>query len=161
MPTVVFLAWRIVINHAVLGNILARLSASCLLLSRSFMFRFWFTTVMFHHASLQVYYCHRSVSYLLHVTFVPYQKNPFDITVCLLSSCTVLFSSNLLLFNCFVWYSHIESARFVIVYHSCVPVHKTKRSMSRLTKPITPTDFFITEIRLSYFHNFSIFFLGQ
>jgi len=35
MPTVVFLAWRIVINHAVLSKILAWWSASCLLLSRS------------------------------------------------------------------------------------------------------------------------------
>jgi len=39
------------------------------------MFRFWFTTVMFHHASLQEYYCHRSASGLLHVTFVSYQKS--------------------------------------------------------------------------------------
>ena len=73
MPTVAFLAWRIVINHAVLDKFLARWSASCLLLSRSFMFRFWFTTVMFHHASLQVYYCRRSASCLLHVTFVSLQ----------------------------------------------------------------------------------------
>jgi len=33
--------------------------------------------------------------------------------------------------------------------------------MSRLTNPITPTDFFITEIRLSYFHNFFIIFCGS
>jgi len=76
MSTVMFLAWRFVINHAVLGNFLAWWSVSCLLLSRSFMFLFWFTTVMFHHASLQVYYCHRSASCLLHVTFVSYQKIP-------------------------------------------------------------------------------------
>jgi len=102
MPTVVFLAWRIVINHAVLGNILAWWTASCLLLSRSFMFRFWFTTVMFHHASLQVYYCHRSASCLLHVTFVSYQKNLFDITVCFLLSfiCSFFFQFTTVLFFC-------------------------------------------------------------
>jgi len=160
MPTVVFFAWRIVINHAVLGNILAWWSASCLLLSRSFMFC-WFTTVMFHHALLQVYYCHRPASCLLHVTFVSYQKNPFDVTVCLLSSCICSFFFHFTTILFFVWYSHIESARFVIVYHSCVLIHKRKRSMSRLTNPITPTDFFITEIRLSCFHNFFIIFLGQ
>jgi len=71
------------------------------------------------------------------------------------------FPSSLLLCYLFVWYSHIESARFVIVYHSCVPVHKTKRSMSRLPNPITPTDFLIAEIHLSYFHNFFIIFFGS
>ena len=50
------------------------------------------------------------------------------------------FSFSLLLFCFFVWSSHIESARFVIVYHSCVPVHTTKRSMSRLTNPLHTTD---------------------
>jgi len=107
------------------------------------------------------------------VTFVSNQKNPFDITVCLLSAC---FASGLLL-SClyvflfffqfttllfFVWYSHIESARFVIVYHLCVPIptwHKKKRSMSQLTNPITPTDFFITGIRLLFFHNVFIIVL--
>jgi len=161
MPTIVFLAWRIVINHAVLGNILAWWSASCLLLSRSFMFRFWFTTVMFHHASLKVYYCHRSASCLLHVTFVSYQKIPVILLFVFYHHVSVLFSSSLPRFYFFVWYSHIESARFVIVYHSCVPMHKTKRSMSRLTNFITLTDFFITEIRLSYFHNFFKKKLGQ
>jgi len=58
----------------------------------------------------------------------------------------------------FCWYSHIESASFVIVYHSCVPIptwHKKKYSMSRLTNPITAT-FFITGIRLLFFYNFFI-----
>ena len=86
-------------------------------------------------------------SYLLHSSDRP---RPLHVSV--------LFSFSLLLFRFFVWYSHIESARFVIVYHSCVPVHTTKRSMSRLTNPITPTDFFITEVHLSYFHNFFIIF---
>jgi len=113
MPIVVFLAWRIVINHAVLGKFLAWWSASCLLLSRSFMFRFWFTTVMFHHASIQVYYCHRSASCLLHVTFVSYQKNPLDITVCLLSSCncSFFFQFTIVVFFCLIqsyWVSKIR-----------------------------------------------------
>jgi len=73
---------------------------------------------------------------------------------------SVSFPFSLLLFCFFVWYSHIESARFVIVYHSCVPVHTTKRSMSRLTQPITPTDFFITENCLLYFYNFFMIVLG-
>jgi hypothetical protein len=60
-------------------------------------------------------------SYLLHSSDRP---QPLHVSV--------LFSFSLLLFCFFVWYSHIESARFVIVYHSCVPVHTTKRSMSRL-----------------------------
>ena len=107
------------------------------------MVHFLFTTVTVFHVPLLVYYCHRSTSCLLHVTFVSYQKNPFDITVCLYHHVSVLFPSSL---------------RFVIVYHSCVPTHKTKRSMSQLTNPITPTDFVIIEIRLSYFHNFFIFF---
>jgi len=154
-----FLDWRIVINHAVLGNILAWWSASCLLLSQSIMFCFCFTTVMFHHASLQVYYCHRSVSCLLHVTFVSYQKNLFDITVCLLSSCICSFFFLFTLF--FVLFDTVILSQQIIVYHSCVPIHKTKRCMSRLTNPITPTDFLITEIRLSYLHNFSMIFLGQ
>ena len=44
MPTVMFLAWRIVINHAVLGKNLA----------------FLFTTVTVFHVLLLVYYCHVS-----------------------------------------------------------------------------------------------------
>jgi len=88
-------------------------------------------------------------SYLLHSSDRP---QPLHVSV--------LFPSSLLLFCFFVWYSHIESARFVIVYHSCVPVHTTKRSMSRLTNPITPTDFFITENCLLYFYNFFMIVLG-
>ena len=152
MQTVVFLAWRIVINHAVLGNILAWWSASCLLLPR-------------FHVPLLVYYCHVSSCFasgllLSQVRFMfttchvlSHQKNPFDITVCLLSSCICSFFFQFTTVLFFVWYSHIESARFVIVYHLCVPIHKTKRSMSLLTNPVTPTDLFIT----AYFH----FFLGQ
>ena len=82
---------------------------------------------------------------------------------CLLLSCLYVFcfSSSLLLFYFFVWYSHIESARFVIVYHSCVPIptwHTKKRPMSRLTNPITPSDFFTTGIRLLIFYNFVTFY---
>jgi len=93
--------------------------------------------------------------------FLPLKKMPSILLSVFHHHVSILFSCTLLLFYFFVWYSHIESARFVIVYHSCVPIHKTKRSMSRLTNPITPTDFFITEIRLSYFHNFFIFFFGS
>ena len=155
MPTVVFLSWRIVINHAVLGNILAWWSASCLLLPR-------------FHVPLLVYYCHVSSCFASGLLL---SQVRFMFTTChvrilskkslwlyCLSFIIMICSSSLLLFYFLVWYSHIESARFVIVYHSCVPIHKTKRSMSQLTNPITPTDFFITEIRLSYFHNFFIFF---
>jgi len=159
MPTIVFLDCSIVINHAVLGKILSWWSASCLLLSR-------------FHVPLLVYYCHVSSFFASGLLL---SQDRFMFTTChvrILSKkslwCYCLFfinmicSSSLLLFSFLVWYSHIESARFVIVYQSCVPIHKTKRSMSRLTNPITPTDFCITEIRLSYFHNFSIKnFLGQ
>ena len=71
---------------------------------------------------------------------------------------SVLFSSSLLLLYFFVWYSHIESARFVIVYHSCVPSHKTKRSMSRLTNPITPKDLFLLRSAYDVFTTFAWFF---
>jgi len=80
------------------------------------------------------------------VTFVSYQKNPFDIIVCLLSSCSAsglllsclyvfCFSSSLLIFY-FLFDTVIESARFVMIYHSSVPIptwHNTKLSISRLT----------------------------
>jgi len=161
MPTVVFLSWRIVINHAVLGTFWhdgpllvyychgLACSSSGLLLSCFIMLRFRFTTVtgLFH-----VYYM--SISY-------PINKIPLILLSVFYQHVSFLFSSSFLLFYFFVWYSHIESARFVIVYISCVPIHKTKRSMSRLTNPITPTDFFITEIRLSYFHNFFMNFFGS
>jgi len=64
-----------------------------------------------------------------------------------------------------VWHNYwrwsCQTNCFVIVYHSCVPIHKTKRSLSRLTNPITPTDVIIAEIRLSYFHNFFIIIFGS
>ena len=82
-------------------------------------------------------------SYLLHSSDRP---RPFNVSV--------IFSFSLLLFCFLVWYSHIESARCVIVYHSCVPVHTSKRSMSRLSNPITPTDFLL--LRTAY-HIFTIF----
>jgi len=116
-------------------------SASGLLLSCFISLRFRFTTVT---GPLHVYYMSR---------WYPIQKIPFYQHI--------YFFPSLLLCCFFVWYSHIESARFVIVYHSCVPIHKTKRSMSWLTNPITPTDFLIAEIRLSYFHNFFIIFCGS
>jgi len=154
MPTVVFLDWSIVINHAVLGKffhdgpllfttVTVSCSASVLLLSCFIMLWFRCTTVT---GPLHVYYMSR---------WYPIQKIPFYQQV------SVFLSSSLLLCYFFVWYSHIESARFVIVYHSCVPIHKTKRSMSRLTNLITPTDVVIAEIRLSYFTTFSLSFLGQ
>ena len=87
-------------------------------------------------------------SYLLHSSDRP---RPLHVSI--------FFPFSLLMFCFFVWYSHIESARFVIIYHSCVPVHTTKRSMSRLTNPITPTDSFNTEncfiIFLQLFHDCS------
>jgi hypothetical protein len=112
------------------------------------MLRFRFTTVT---GPLHVYYMSRSY---------PIKKIPLILLSVFYHHVSVLFSSSLLLFYFFVWYSHIESARFVIVYHSCVPIHKTKRSMSRLTNPITPTDFFITENCLLYFYNFLVIVLG-
>jgi len=118
-------------------------SASGLLVSCFIMLRFRFTTVT---GPLHVYYMSR----WYRIQKIPIYQHVFG-----------FFSSSLLLCYFFVWYSHIVSARFVIVYHSCVPIHKTKRSMSRLTNPITPTDFFIAEIRLSYFHNFFIIFFGS
>jgi len=110
------------------------------------MLRFRFTTVT---GPLHVYYTSRSC---------PIKKISLILLSVFYHHVSVLFSSSLLLFYFLVWYRHIESARFVIVYHSCVHIRKTRRSMSRLTNPITPTDFFITEIRLSYFHNFFIIF---
>jgi len=117
-------------------------SASGLLLSCFIMLRFRFTTVT---GPLHVYYMS---------CWYPIQKSLFI-------NKYLLFFSSLLLCYFFVWYSHIELARFVIVYHSCVPIHKTKRSMSRLTNPITPTDVLIAEICLSYFHNFFTIFFGS
>jgi len=118
-------------------------SASGLLLSCFIMLRFRFTTVT---GPLHVYYMSR---------WYPIQKIPFYQQV------SVFFPSSLLLCCFFVWYSHIESARFVIVYDPCVPIHKTKRSMSQLTNPITPTNVLFAEIRLSYFYNFFIIFFGS
>jgi len=118
-------------------------SASGVLLSCFIMLRFRFTTVT---GPLHVYHMSR---------WYPAQKIPFY------QQTSVFFSHfTTVLFFC-LWYSHIESASFVIVYHSCVPIHKTKRSMSRLTNPITPTDVLNAEIRLSYFHNFFIIFFGS
>ena len=140
MPTVKFVAWWIVINHAVLCNILVWWSASCLLLSRSYpnkkiplISRYVFC----HHVQLLVYYCHVCIFFWFF----------YQLT-------TVSF---------FVWYSHIESARFVIVYHSCVRIpawHKKQRSVSQITNPITPTEFFITGIRFWFFCNFYIIVFG-
>ena len=161
MPTVVFLSWRIVINHAVLGTFWhdgpllvyychgLACSSSGLLLSCFIMLRFRFTTVtgLFH-----VYYM--SISY-------PINKIPLILLSVFYQHVSFLFSSSFLLFYFFVWYSHIESARFVIVYHSCVPIHKTNRSMSGLTNPITTTDFVLLRSAYHIFTNFSQFFLGQ
>jgi len=87
-------------------------------------------------------------SYLLHWSDRP---RPFNVSV--------LFSFSLLLFCFLVWYSHIESARCVIVYHSCVPVHTSKRSMSRLSNPITPTDFLLLRTAYHIFTTFPWLFL--
>jgi len=112
-------------------------SASGLQLSCFIMLCFRFTTVT---GPLHVYYMSHSY---------PIKKIPLILLSVFYHHVSVLFSSSLLLLYFFVRYSHIEPARFVIVYYSCVPIHKTKRSMSRLTNPITPNDFFIIEIRLS------------
>jgi len=138
------------------------------------MVRFLFTTVTVFHVLLLVYYCHVSSCFAsgLLLSQVRFMFTPCHVRIlskkslryyCLSFIMIYLFFflQNYYCFIFFVWYSHIESARFVIVYHSCVPIQKTKRSMSRLTNPITPTDFFITEIRLSYFHNFFIIFFGS
>jgi len=108
-----------------------------LLLSCFTMLRFRFTTVT---GPLHVYYMSRSY---------PIKKIPLISLSVFYHHVSVLFSSSLLLLSFFVCYSHIESERFVIVYHSCVHIHNIKRSVSRLTNPIIPTDFFITEICLS------------
>jgi hypothetical protein len=130
------------------------------------MVRFLFTTVTVFHVPLLVYYCHVSSCFASGLLL---SQVRFMFTTChvgilsrksLFINMYLVFFSSLRLCYFFVWYSHIESARFVIVYHSCVPIHKTKRSMSRLTNPITPTDFFITENCLLYFYNFLMIVLG-
>jgi len=133
-----FLAWRIVINHHDSVT-------------------FW------HDGPLHIHYCHVRIqskkSFWYHgLSFVSMFR--FWFTTVMFVCFFVFFQFTTLLF--FVWYSHIESARFVIVYHLCVPIptwHKKKRSMSQLTNPITPTDFLITGIRLLFFHNVFIIVL--
>jgi len=138
------------------------------------MVRFLFTTVKVFHVPLLVYYCHVSSCFASGLLL---SQVCFMFTTChvrILSkkslwyyclSFIIMYLFFFLPVYCclffFVWFSHIESARFVIFYHSCVPIYKTKRSMSRLTNPIIPTDFFITEIRLSHFHNFFMIYFGS
>jgi len=122
--------------------------------------RFLFTTVTVFHVLLLVYYCHVSSCFAsgLLLSQVRFMFTTCHVRIVSKKSLWYYCLSFIIIYLYFVWYSHIESARFVIIYHSCVPIHKIKQSMSRLTNPITPTDFSITEIRLSHFHNFLIFF---
>jgi len=92
--------------------------------------------------------------------------------VCLLSVCSasglllsslyvLCFSSSLLLFN-FLFDTVILSQQGSLLFTTLVFLfqHDTKkRSMSWLTNPITPTDFFITGICLWFFTTFSLLFL--
>jgi len=147
------------------------------------MVSFLFTTVTVFHVPLLVYYCHVSSCFAwglllsqVHFMFITCHVRILSKKslryYCLSFIIMYLFFSfhfTTVLFFCLIqsyWVRvskarYCLSARLVTVYHSCVPINKTKRSMSRITNPITPTDLFITEIRLSYFHNFFIFFLGQ
>jgi len=143
------------------------------------MVRFLFTTVTVFHVLLLVYYCHVSSCFAsgLLLSQVRFMFTTCHVRILRKKSLWYYCLSFIIMFLCFFIPIHycliflfdtvILSQQGSLLFNNrvllctTVSIHKTKRSMSWLTNPITQTDFFITKIHLSYFHKSFIIVLGS